>query len=92
MPGYWCWLHSQPRAHCGAGGECPAIQRLAAQYREETAARKTVRFNVRRLRRQNEAGLTSREIAHDIVDRAKAEGRDLARPADYATQHWRSNQ
>ena len=65
---------------------------MAAEYRAEQPANgKRVNFNLRRLRRQNEEGTTSREIAREIVDKAKAEGRELGRPSDYATQHWKAH-
>lgn len=93
MPGYWCWLHNRPRTLCGGeDGSCPDVERMAQEYRDEAAGRKVVNFNIRRLRKQNEAGVTSRELAKDIVESAKREGRDLARPSDFATQHWKANQ
>lgn len=36
-------------------------------------------FSIRRLRAQNEAGMTARGIERDIVDAAKADGREIER-------------
>jgi len=39
--------------------------------------------NIKRLRAENASGISSRDIERDVVESAKAEGRELARPSDY---------
>ena len=77
----------RPGATCD---ECR--EALEARRAVLAGGQKHVNFNLRRLRVQNAAHVTSREIAREITDSAKAEGRDLARPSDYATQHWNARQ
>lgn len=45
--------------------------------------------NIARLVHERETGISSRDVERSVIQSARAEGRDLARPADYATAHWK---
>lgn len=48
--------------------------------------------NIKRLRAENASGISSRDIEREIVQSAKSEGRELARPSDFASAHWKDTQ
>lgn len=76
---YWCWYHQQPRADCGgADGSCPAVEAEAAAYRVDLEeGRVKTLFQVTRLARERESGVSSNDIGKEIVESAKAEGREI---------------
>jgi len=45
--------------------------------------------NIKRLQVERESGTSSRDIEREIVETAKAEGRELARPSDYPNVNWK---
>jgi hypothetical protein len=72
----------RPGATCG---DCQTA------YRDRLAALRGQVPNVKiaRLQAERESGISSRDIERSVIASARAEGRELARPADYATAHWK---
>jgi len=66
----------RPGATCA---EC----RAAYQARLAALRGHVPHANIKRLQAERESHTSSRDIERSIVQSAKAEGRDLARPADY---------
>lgn len=62
-----------------------------AAYRDRLAALRgqPPMVNIKRLQMERESRTSSRDIEREIVESAKAEGRDLARPADYPNVEWK---
>lgn len=46
--------------------------------------------NIRRLQMERETGMSSRDVEREVIESARKEGRELARPSDFATQHWKN--
>lgn len=47
--------------------------------------------NIRRLQHERETGTSSRDVEREVIESARREGRELARPSDFATQHWKNH-
>lgn len=63
--------------------------RMAYEMRMMELRNPAPRANLRRLRHERETGVSSRDVERDTIESARREGRDLARPSDFATQHWK---
>ena len=89
----------EPEEHLGVivhqdewrpGATCPEC-RAAYRARLDELRGRVPAANLRRLRHERETGISSRDVERSTIEAAKRDGRELARPADYATQHWKAH-
>ena len=82
---YWCFKCQRERSACGGdNGSCPAVEADAAAYRRDLAAGVYLPlFNIRRLQKSNESGVTQREMARATIDAAKRDGREIDTVSGY---------
>ena len=64
---------------------------LALQRRYQALRGVVPAANIRRLQHERESGMSSRDVEREVIESARRDGRELARPSDFATQHWKAH-